>query len=58
VPQCDPSSEAHIRRDVDRLAVDPAPDTGLLELLAGWEPLSEVFPDVDEALLPLRDVVL
>jgi hypothetical protein len=32
--------------------------TTLLALLAGWEALDEPFPDVDHALLPLRDIVL
>ena len=35
-----------------------AQDATLLDLLAGWEPLDEPFPDVDETLPPLRDVAL
>jgi antitoxin VapB len=41
------------------LIVEPVrrrPD--LATLLAGWEPLDEVLPDVDEGLLPLDDIRL
>jgi antitoxin VapB len=50
--------EAMISRDGDRLIIEPVRNGGLLDLLAGWEPLDEPFPDVDETLLPLRDVEL
>lgn len=53
-----PGSEATIRRDGDRLIIEPVRDEGLLALLAGWEPLDDEFPDVDEGLLPLPDVRL
>ncbi|MBV5274048.1 MAG: AbrB/MazE/SpoVT family DNA-binding domain-containing protein [Lamprocystis purpurea] len=53
------ADEATIRRDGERLIVEPVkrrPD--LASLLAGWEPLDEPFPDVDEGLLPLDDIRL
>jgi antitoxin VapB len=53
------ADEAIIRRDGARLIVEPVkrrPD--LATLLAGWEPLDEPFPDVDEGLLPLDDIRL
>ncbi|MBK1658502.1 antitoxin [Paracraurococcus ruber] len=53
-----PGQEAMIRREGDRLIIEPVPDAGLLDLLAGWEPLDEPFPDVDETLPPARDVTL
>jgi hypothetical protein len=31
---------------------------GLLDLLACWEWIEDVFPDVDDGLLPLSDVTL
>jgi antitoxin VapB len=50
---------AIIRRDGERLIVEPVkrrPD--LATLLAGWEPLDEPFPDVDEGQLPLDGIRL
>ena len=53
-----PGNEALIRRDGNRLVIEPVHVNSLLDLLGGWEPLTEDFPDVDDALLPLDDVVL
>jgi antitoxin VapB len=53
-----PGNEALIRRDGDRLVIEPVRDTTLLELLGGSEPLTNSIPDVDDALLPLPDVAL
>src|SRR3954467_3239156 len=53
-----PGNEAVISRDGDRLIVEPVRTGGLLDLLAEWEPLDEQFPDVDQDLLPLRDLKL
>ena len=50
--------EAIIRREGDRLIVEPVRMGGLLALLASLQPLDETFPDVDESLPPLDDVVL
>lgn len=53
------ADEAIVRKDGDCLIVEPVrrrPD--LATLLAGWEPLDEILPDVDEGLLPLDDVRL
>ena len=51
-------TEAILRRDGDRLILEPVCEGGLLALLASWGPLDDTFPDIDEGLLPLRDVVL
>lgn len=51
-------NEAIIRRDGDRLIVEPVRNDGLLVLLAGLQPLDEPFPDVDESLPPLDDIEL
>ena len=61
-----PGTEATIRKEGDRLIieakVDDAPRTwdDLLAAMARWEPLGpeDEFPDVDEGLLPLREIDL
>jgi antitoxin VapB len=53
-----PGNEATIRRDGDRLIIEPVASNSLLALLASWDRLDDVFPDVDETLLPLADVKL
>ena len=50
--------EAILRRDGDRLIVEPVRKGRLLRLLASLAPLDEPFPDVDQDLAPLDDVVL
>ncbi len=50
--------EAIIRKDGDRLIIEPVRKGGLLSVLAGLEPLDEEFPNVDESLAPLDDVEL
>jgi antitoxin VapB len=47
--------EAIIRKEGDRLIVEPVRRGKLLALLATLEPLEEAFPDVDEDLLPLDE---
>jgi antitoxin VapB len=49
------ADEATIRRDGDRLFVEPVAPRRLLDLLATWQPLDEVWPDIDEGLVPLDD---
>jgi antitoxin VapB len=60
-----PGDKVLISRDGDRLILEPvlSDSTGLLTLLGAWAeepPLSEEedFPDIDEGLLPLKDVEL
>lgn len=50
--------EAILRKEGDRLIVEPVRKGRLLALLATLEPLEEPFPDVDENLPPADDVVL
>lgn len=52
-----PGSEALLRKEGNRLIVEPMPRRSLLEVLSGWEPLDEEFPDVDD-LGPAEDVNL
>ena len=51
-------NEAIIRKEGDRLIVEPVRMGGLLALLSSLQPIDETFPDVDESLLPLDDVKL
>jgi antitoxin VapB len=52
------ADEAILRKEGDRLIIDPVRKGGLLSVLAALEPLDEEFPDVDETLPPLDDVEL
>jgi len=52
-----PGSEALLRKEGNRLIVEPMPRPSLLEVLSRWEPLDEEFPDVDD-LEPAEDVNL
>ena len=51
-----PGDEAIMHRDGNRLVIEPVRKRGLLALLDSMKPFDEPFPDVDESLLPLRDV--
>ena len=51
-------NEAIIRKEGKRLIVEPVEKGGLLSVLSGLKPISEVFPDTDRDLLPLDDVKL
>lgn len=53
-----PGKEAIMHREGDRLVIEPLRKRGLSALLKTFEPLDEEFPDVDEGLLPLKDVKL
>lgn len=50
--------EAIVRKEGDRLIVEPVRRGRLLALLSSLEPLDEPFPDVDEDLTPLDDAKL
>ncbi len=51
-----PPGEAWIRKEGDRLIIEPATKPGLLQLLDSWEPLEMDFPEVTD--LPARPVDL
>jgi antitoxin VapB len=53
-----PGNDAIIRKDGERLIIEPARQSGLLEWLSTIEPWDEPFPDVDEGQLPLEAVLL
>ncbi len=50
------ADEAILRKENNRLIVEPIRKGRLLALLSTLEPLDEPFPDVDEDLAPLDDV--
>jgi antitoxin VapB len=50
--------EAIVRKEGDKLIIEPVKKGGLLQLLATLKPLDEEFPDVDEGLPPLDDIRL
>jgi antitoxin VapB len=52
-----PGNQAILRKDGDRLIVEPMPRPSLLELLSTWEPLDEELPEI-ENLEPVEDVDL
>jgi antitoxin VapB len=52
-----PGNEALLRKEGNRLVVEPVRRPSLLELAASWEPLDEDFPEVED-LPPLDDVDL
>ncbi len=51
-------NEAILRKEGDRLIVEPIRKGQLLSLLRTLEPLDEPFPDVDEDVAPLDGVEL
>lgn len=51
-------NEAIIRKEGDKLIIEPVKKADLLALLDAWDTLEEEFPDVDEGLLPADDVSL
>ena len=50
--------EAVLRKEGDRLIIEPVRKGRLLAVLASLKRLDETFPDVDEDLTPLDDVEL
>lgn len=54
-----PGDEAILRREGDRLVIEPIPPKrNLLEILTTLEPLADDFPNVDDGLPPLDDIRL
>jgi antitoxin VapB len=43
-----PGKEATMRKEGDRLVVEPAPPRSLLAVLATFEPIEEEFPAIEE----------
>jgi antitoxin VapB len=51
-----PGDEAVMHRDGDRLVIEPIRKRGLSALLETLRPLDVDFPDIEEGMLPLRDI--
>lgn len=52
------SIEVSLRKDGQRLIIEPIPPCSLLSLLATLPDITDDFPDIDEGLLPLDDITL
>ena len=52
-----PGNEALLRKEGDRLILEPVRRPSVLELLASWEPLEEEFPEIEDPP-PVDDVDL
>jgi antitoxin VapB len=55
-----PGDRVMIHRDGDRLIIEPVRRKNLLDVLASLEPLGpeDQFPEIDDALLPAKDIEL
>jgi antitoxin VapB len=51
-----PSNDVVIRKEGEKLIIEPFKKRSLLELLATLSDIDEDFPDIDEGLLPLDDI--
>lgn len=51
-----PGNEAVMRKEGQKLVIEPAPRKSLKELLASWEPIEGKFPEIED--LPISDVEL
>jgi antitoxin VapB len=49
-----PGKDAVMRKEGDKLIIEPAPKKTLRELLDSWEPLEEEFPEIPD--LPAEPV--
>lgn len=51
-----PGDRALLRKEGDRLILEPVRKAGLIGLLTQWEPLDETFPDIADPPAPREDV--
>lgn len=51
-----PGDRALLRKEGDRLILEPVRPKGLIALLSGWEPIDEAFPDVADPKPQPEDV--
>ncbi len=52
-----PGDRAILRKEGDRLIIEPVRKAGLLGLLAQWELLDEEFPEIEDTPPQAKDVV-
>ena len=43
-----PGKEAIMRKEGERLIIEPAPKRSLIELLDSWDPIDEEFPPIED----------
>ncbi len=48
--------EAIIRKEGNRLIIEPVPGKSLSELLASWEPLQEELPEIEDLPVKTEDI--
>jgi antitoxin VapB len=51
-----PGEDAIMRKDGERLIIEPSPPKSLLKLLASLQPVDEEFPQIDELNLDPLDI--
>ena len=51
-------TQAIIHKEGNRLIIEPAKKTGLINVLSQMQPLDEDFPDIDTGMEPADDVDL
>jgi antitoxin VapB len=51
-----PGDRAILRKEGDRLIIEPVRKAGVLGLLAQWEPLDEEFPKIEDTPARGEDV--
>ena len=49
-------NEAIIRKEGDRLIIEPVAKRGLAALLSSWEPLDEDFPEIEDLIVTPEDI--
>ncbi|MCL2653038.1 MAG: hypothetical protein FWD63_04525 [Propionibacteriaceae bacterium] len=52
-----PGDTAYMYQDGPRLIVESAPAQTFAGLFAGWGPLAETLPDIEDELMPLDEAV-
>lgn len=52
-----PGNRATIRKDGERLIIEPVRKAGLLGLLAAWEPIEETLPEIEDAPAEAEDIL-
>lgn len=51
-----PGDRALLRKEGDRLILEPIRKAGLIGLLAQWDTLDETFPDIADEPVPREDI--
>lgn len=52
-----PGNEAIMRRDGDRLVIEPVRKRGLVALLRTMKPVEDEFPEIQDSVLPPENVL-